>query len=504
ILTGHCIYNLYWHPLRHFPGPRWAAITHLPQIVSDLTGQSHRDNRQLHERYGSIVRIAPNTLSICAVQGWEDIYGYPTRKKPELINDPQFFATPPNGYHSISSSNHADHTRHRRVLARGFSSKALEQQLACVASTTDLLINRMRSHVDQSQDRIDLNRWYSLTAFDILGRLLFGEPFGCVQGDRPHPLLRALGPSLKRRLIDMAATSQFPLPPWLLQWLTRQLRLPVSANAEIPAASYRGPDSRPALLTARLQRKDPTTPQDFIAVMQEYGIKVNKLEHGELESNTDAFLLAGSETTATALSACTYYILTHQAVYARLVEVVRHTYRTENEITVASSILKGGPPYLQAVVSETLRLFPAIPVGLPRVVPAEGSQICGTFVPGGTTVSMAQWSIHRSHHYFPDPDRFSPERWLHAAPGSDTAATRTEKNDNDNNVAACKAFSFGPRDCIGKTLALAEIAHVLCRVLWNFDLELCEESREWDEQRVFLLWERKPLMVKIRQRGDIE
>jgi hypothetical protein len=45
---------------------------------------------------------------------------------------------------------------------------------------------------------------------------------------------------------------------------------------------------------------------------------------------------------------------------------------------------------------------------------------------------------------------------------------------------------------------------ILARVLWNFDMELCAESSGWEEQRSFLLWEKKPLMCALKRReGDV-
>lgn len=61
-------------------------------------------------------------------------------------------------------------------------------------------------------------------------------------------------------------------------------------------------------------------------------------------------------------------------------------------------------------------------------------------------------------------------------------------------------FSVGPRNCIGRNLANAEMRLILTRVLWKFDLELCPESAtRWDEQRSFILWEKKPLMCSVRR-----
>ena len=78
-----------------------------------------------------------------------------------------------------------------------------------------------------------------------------------------------------------------------------------------------------------------------------------------------------------------------------------------------------------------------------------------------------------------------PERWL----GDPKYA--------DDRRGVVHPFSVGPRNCIGMNLAYAEMKVILARILWNFDLELCEQSKEWAENLVvYLIWAKEPLMVK--------
>lgn len=95
-------------------------------------------------------------------------------------------------------------------------------------------------------------------------------------------------------------------------------------------------------------------------------------------------------------------------------------------------------PFLNAVVQEGLRCFPAIPMSLPRVVPAGGKVIDDIFVPQGTIVSSQAHSVHRHNsNVFPDPDKFNPYRWMSA----DGDAERKRH---------FFAFSHGGRGCIGR------------------------------------------------------
>lgn len=96
-------------------------------------------------------------------------------------------------------------------------------------------------------------------------------------------------------------------------------------------------------------------------------------------------------------------------------------------------------PFLDAVVLEGLRCWPAIPMSLPRHVPRGGRAIDGFFLPGAAIVSCQAYSVHRlDPKVFPDPDKFDPDRWL-ADDGGDAARKRL-----------FFAFSTGARGCVGK------------------------------------------------------
>lgn len=105
--------------------------------------------------------------------------------------------------------------------------------------------------------------------------------------------------------------------------------------------------------------------------------------------------------------------------------------------------------------------------------------------------SAAYWSLLNFH----EPDRFVPERWL---PATKDDPTSPFYHDNRNVV---QPFSAGPRNCIGKNLAYNEMRVILARVLWNFDLELCDESLRWNEHKSYTLWEKPPMMCRLRERG---
>ena len=111
-----------------------------------------------------------------------------------------------------------------------------------------------------------------------------------------------------------------------------------------------------------------------------------------------------------------------------------------------------------------------------------------------TSVSVHQSAAYASPINFYAPEQFIPERWQPEAKNNPSSPFFSDRRD------VLQPFSAGPRNCIGRNLAFAEMRLILARVLWNFDLELCEESADWAEQKSSTLWEKPALMCKLRTR----
>jgi cytochrome P450 len=200
--------------------------------------------------------------------------------------------------------------------------------------------------------------------------------------------------------------------------------------------------------------------------------------------NANVFINAASDTTAATLTFVLYYILANPQHWARLVHEVRSQFSSEKEISGHST---APLPFLNAVIHETLRLRPPAPSNLQRVVPEEGMMIDGYYVPPSTVVSTPTYGIMHDPRHFSHPDDFIPTRWI-----------SNEKGEETCNRAAWIPFSYGPRSCIGKPLALIELRLVIARFVWRFDAELVEDKEPY-YQDAFVV-RRGALPIKIRRR----
>ena len=175
-------------------------------------------------------------------------------------------------------------------------------------------------------------------------------------------------------------------------------------------------------------------------------------------------------------------------IYEKLANEVRTSFNNEGDINFLSV---SRLPYLNAVLEEGLRLYPPVPSTFPRRLGAEGDIIDGQFVPSGTSVGVNQWAANQSAEHFRDPEKFIPERWL------------DDEHYAGDDKEARQPFSLGPRNCIGKNLAYAEMRSIMAQMLWNFDMELCEDSEGWNDQRIFILWDKPELHVRLSARETL-
>jgi cytochrome P450 len=187
------IYNLFFHPLRHFPGPKSWAATPLPSSLNILRGHPHIEILELHKRYGDVVRLSPNELSFSHSDAWREIYGHLKRGDAENAKDPRLEGIDD---HSMITATRERHGQMRRLLSSAFSARAMAEQQPLIDKYINLFITRLREHGQGGKAPLNMTKWFEWTTFDIIGDLSFGEPFGCLQNATSHPWVESFFDSL--------------------------------------------------------------------------------------------------------------------------------------------------------------------------------------------------------------------------------------------------------------------------------------------------------------------
>jgi cytochrome P450 len=171
----------------------------------------------------------------------------------------------------------------------------------------------------------------------------------------------------------------------------------------------------------------------------------------QLRDEVMNILLAGHETTANTLAWACHLLSVHPEVEAKLLAEI-------------DQVLAGRPPtlqdlpnlpYLDMVLTESIRFYPAV-WSFSRQ-PLDDYELRGYRIPKGSTLIISPYVMHRDPRYYPEPERFHPERW------SDGLMKRIP-------TYAYIPFSGGPRVCIGKQFALMEGALVLATILQQYRL----------------------------------
>ncbi|RAL62474.1 hypothetical protein DID88_005040 [Monilinia fructigena] len=366
------IYNIYFHPLSSFPGPKLHAATDIPFLRGLLSGKLSFQTLELHKKYGGVVRIAPNELSYDSAQGWRDIYGHRVGK-PQMEKSRHFYDGMQGEAPNILSAVNGDHPRFRRVLSHAFSEKALREQEILIKVYIDLLIQRLK---ETSAKPTDMTKWYNWVTFDIFGDLCFGESFHCVEKASHHPWVSTLFDSMKLVCLTMAMNRHPRLKIISKFFAPRHLQEQAKAHNQLSAEKV------------AKRREIQTDRADFMTYILKNQDK-SHMADAEINSNAAILIIAGSETTGTVISGVTYRLLKNPEALKKLVEIIRETFASEDQITMESV---SNIAYLSAILEE--------------------SMLCGEWIPGNTTVSVNQWAAFRSAENFTDPDTFIPERFM--------------------------------------------------------------------------------------------
>lgn len=333
----------------------------------------------------------------------------------------------------------------------------------------------------ESSSVVNIRDWASRATLDIIGVAGMGQDFNALE-DPANPLYVTYksifsgnrGAQIVQLILGM-------IPHWVA------VNLPLKRNDEIGNAITTIKDAARTLIRNKraVLEKGEAKDRDILSVAMSSG----GFSDEDLVNQLMTFLAAGHETTASALSWAVYLLCKHPDVQTRL--------RAELRTQLPAIASPGSPisaadidklPYLNAVLQETMRVFPPVPLTLRET--ANNTTVQGHFVPRGTTVVICPWAVNTSTHLWgPDARAFNPERWL--GPGC------ANTGGADSNYAVT-TFLHGPRSCIGKDFAKAEFACLVASLVGRFELQFEDEGYVLQIQGGITAGPKGGLMVRLR------
>lgn len=119
---------------------------------------------------------------------------------------------------------------------------------------------------------------------------------------------------------------------------------------------------------------------------------------------------------------------------------------------------------MERCIKESLRLFPSVPY-IGRKAAQDIHTSTGYTIPAGTMIHLYIYHIHRNQEFYPNPEKFSPDRFL-------------PENTKTRHPYAYLPFSAGPRNCIGQRYAIMELKAAVCAILREYILEPIDHPKD--------------------------
>lgn len=177
-IIGIALYRFFFHPLACFPGPLEARVLGTWRNRRYWRGTWHDDVLEIHRKYGRIVRIAPNELSIVDAGATQKLYNHGTKALKtdwyDTWNDPS------TGPIMFSETNKKMHSFLRKRVSSAYSMSALLRYETLIQDSLSLMLEKLRVKADLGE-AIDMSKWTNNLAFDVVGTLAYGEALGMLE-----------------------------------------------------------------------------------------------------------------------------------------------------------------------------------------------------------------------------------------------------------------------------------------------------------------------------------
>ncbi|KAH7122774.1 cytochrome P450 [Dendryphion nanum] len=367
-----------------------------------------------------------------------------------------------------------DHGRRRRVIQQGLSDATLRAFEPYMYE----IINRFCDRLVQTSEEEaalaakgestetahktatwkstrNMSEWCNYLAFDLMATFIFSGKYNMLERNQYRYVVKCIEESNIRVSTILQA-------PCLKNFRIDKLLFPRAIIARNMFLNFVGKLLRDTKKNDRSQRKD----------LFEMLSHAKDPESGrgfspeEIVAESVTLVVAGADTSATAMAAIFFYLSRNPDAYARAATEVRSTFSSIEEILGGARL--NSCRYLRACIDEAMRMSPSVGQSLVREAPVGGTTVDGEFIPGGCDVGVPIYAIHHNEAYYPDPFNYNPERWMVEKEGASQQIL--------DQYTAYNPFSVGPRSCMGKGVALVEMMATFAVVMFRLDFKMAEDD----------------------------
>lgn len=414
----------------------------------------HTDLVEVCSKYGSLARIGPNDLVTSDPSVVRRILSV---RSPYTRSD--FYdgmRTEPGVDSILSQRDDEKHNILRTKMAAGYSGKENDNLEDAIDRNVLALIKLIDTKYTSTPTQFrpfDFGRKAQYFTLDVISAIAFGEAFGDLEEDGDvHGYIKTIEMFFPALMI-------FSVFPGVYNWvLESRFMKGFMPNDKDPIGLGKLKGIAKRVVSERFGR-DAKDHRDMLGSFIRHG-----LDQEEAISSTLVQIIAGSDSTATAIRSTLLHIITNPQITSKLLTEIS----TSSPSSPISNTEALSLPYLQAIIKEGLRICPPATALLSKEVPKGGDTINGVFVPGGTKIGWCPWAIFRNKKIWgQDAEYFRPERWLEADEGKL----------REIEITLELVFSVGKWQCLGKNVALIELNKVFVELLRNFEISVVDPTR---------------------------
>ncbi|XP_047948553.1 cytochrome P450 81Q32-like [Salvia hispanica] len=453
-----------------------------PNLTLPLVGHLHLLKFPLHRTYhnlslklGPIFSLRFGNRLIVVVSSPATVEDCFTKNDIVLANRPRFISAKYVGYNytSVTFAPYGDYWRNLRRLTTVeiFSTARLNAFQSIRADEVQFML---KSLVRQGSSIVEIRPLLSALTFNNIMRMVAGKWYFGVEGVEDDEEAREFREVLKEvfKYGGVANPGDF-LP--LLRWIDY---MDVEKNLSRIMTKLDAFLQR--LIEEHKSNNGGNTMVDHMLSLQES--EPQNYTHSVIKSTMLVMLLAGTDTSSITIEWAMSALLNHPDKMKKAREEIDRVIGSDRLLN-ESDLPK--LPYLQNIINETFRLYPAAPLLLPHEAAAD-CKIAGYDIPRGTIVQVNAWAIHRDPRVWDEPERFRPERFEAAEP----------------RAPQLLPFGMGRRSCPGNVLALRMVGLTLGCLVQCFYWERVEEGLiDMREAKVGVTISKQvPLEAKCRAR----
>ncbi|KAK5046635.1 hypothetical protein LTR84_007396 [Exophiala bonariae] len=468
------IYRLYFHPLRHFPGPKWAAATYWYESYFDMfsgpyTGRYVWKLESLHHKYGPIIRRSPDELDIVDLDFFELLFAGGRRDKWNRGGKS------PGG--TQSTLDRDLHKNRRGALTRFFSKRSVLALEPLLIEKVEQLSSGINTHFENGRI-LQADTAFGALSLDVITEYCFDQCFNCLLDPNFAPEWKQTMTSLFEavpllRNFGSIAGKLPALPHWILKRISpnvdkfSQMQKANQEKITHIVDDYNSSNRDSLDKPVALNKQHRTI---FYDILNSQVLPPEEKTVERLADEAFGVVIAGGDTVGRVLANLFYYLHANPDWLAKL--------RQEIDCVMISAAASPKLSDLEnltaftAVVKETLRISSLISGRLAMLEPDEVLIFKEWVIPPGTPITMSLSAIHSDRDIFPNPSYFDPSRWI----SSEGAMRPLDKY--------FVPFSKGSRSCLGMNLAYAEIYLAAATVLRRFEFALHDVIYERDVEVV--------------------